>query len=705
MNSPVFDTTIAMTMTNDMNNDYSYNSFWKAFSFSQVRPGLENWEEFSFFELPRMKDNENDVLPPLILKTASKESGFFLAEDAEIAIRKESSKELARKFQEIREQKMQEDALKEEIELKIFIEEQKAKALKEKAEKVIEDPKKKKNNNFKFFKQTKPRKAGVVIESAEVVSARHSETRKKTKNEKKILDQARAEFFNDSSLINNEAWLVAIGEAIGMKFASRSIREIRDKLNVSSIEKATLFEKEDEIAKVETSSLTEDQVSELKKLEKEDEEAIQNLASVFNNTFELAEKQRENEAKELELMISKEKESKLFNVEITRAQNEISLMEKADFESQSVSDDDFDIFVILKNGDKPKKKTFDQMYPKIVRNIKKVVEQQPPTIVIGATSFKKPKINRLCRNLKVGSEPCTKTSCSFLHDFDEMNLVACCHKRCNRVEKLASGKYVNIGVGCKFIHQDESRNAFFVREGFMEESKADEIKIATTVETEVETKVETTVPVVFECNAWKEENPKIYNHPTQKQEVIVPIYKPVSKVIEITQEERTKTKLCDSILSGNPCRHKTNCRFAHSLDELKIVECHHGVNCLFVKSSNGVLYNSDGKFCKCIHPEESRSNYFSRNGIVLNVVEKKQECCKTKTKICNTVFQGVKCTRKQCDFAHNEKELNIRDCTFSCCKLISTDLHGRVFNVNPANKCSFFHQGETKFTYFQRMLN
>ena len=269
MNSPVFDTTISMT-NSAMTYDYSYNSFWKSFSFSQVRPGVENWEEFSFFELPRMKNNENDVLPPLILQTASKESGFFLSEDAEDAIRKRSSKELARKFQEIREEKMREDAVKEEIELQAFIVEQKIKALKEKAEKALE-PKKKKNTNFKFFKQTKPRKAEVVVESVEAVSARHSEIRKKNKNEKKILDKARAEFFNDSSLTNNEAWLVAIGEAIGMKFASRSIREIREKLNVSSVEKIKLLEKEDDITKVETSSLTDEQVSELNKAEKEDE--------------------------------------------------------------------------------------------------------------------------------------------------------------------------------------------------------------------------------------------------------------------------------------------------------------------------------------------------------------------------------------------------------------------------------------------------
>jgi hypothetical protein len=705
MNSPVFDTTISMT-NSAMTYDYSYNSFWKSFSFSRVRPGVENWEEFSFFELPRMKDNENDVLPPLILQTASKESGFFLSEDAEDAIRKRSSKELARKFQEIREEKMREDAVKEEIELQAFIVEQKIKALKEKAEKALE-PKKKKNTNFKFFKQTKPRKAEVVIETVEAVSARQSEIRKKNKNEKKILDQARAEFFNDPSLTNNEAWLVAIGEAIGMKFASRSIREIREKLNVSSIEKIKLVEKEDDITKVETSSLTDEQVSELNKAEKEDEEAIQNLASSFISTFELAEKQRENEAKELELMISKEKESKLFNLEISRAQGECRLMEKADFESQSVSDDDFDIFVILKKGDKPKKKTFEQIYPKVERNIKKVVVAELPKIVIGVASFKKPKINRLCRNLKFGSDPCTKTSCSFLHDFDEMNLVACTFKKCNRVEKLSTGKYVNIGVGCKFLHQDESRNAFFVREGFIQEATLEEMK--TEVETKVEeTKVEAKVecgPCVFDCNAWKETNPKIYNHPTQTPEIILPTRKTTTpKVEEISPEQRTKTKMCDSITSGNPCRHKTNCRFAHSLDELNIVECQHGTNCLFIKSHNGVLYNSEGKFCKCIHPEESRANYFSRNGIVLNVPEKKTECCKTKTKICNTVFQGVKCTRKKCDFAHSEKELNVRECTFSQCKLISTDLHGRICNVNPSNKCSFFHQGETKFTYFQRLM-
>jgi hypothetical protein len=717
----MFDSTIAMTMTNDMNNDYSYNSFWKSFSFSQVRPGFENWEEFSFFELPRMKDNEIDVLPPLILKIASKESGFFLAEDAEAAIRKQSSKELARKFQEIREQKMQEDAVKEEIELKIFIEEQKAKALKEKAEKVIEEPKKKKNNNFKFFKQTKPRKAGVVVESAEVVSARHSETRKKIKNEKKILDQARAEFFKDSSLINNEAWLVAIGEAIGMKFASRSIREIREKLNVSSLEKIKLVEKEDDIKVVETSSLTDEQVSELNKAEKEDEEAIRNLTSSFNDTFELAEKQRENEAKELELMISKEKESKLFNLEISRAQGECRLMEIADRESRDLDDedDDFNIFVILKSGDKPRKKTFAEAFPKIISyKVKKVVEVtvEKPKIVVGATSFRKPKINRMCRNLKLGSEPCTKgESCKFLHNFDDLTIEPCRFKKCNRVEKISADKYINIEIGCKFIHQDESRYTFFVREGFFEDHKCDEHKcdehkcdVLETKVQNIETKAVPKVedgPFILECNAWKEANPKIYIHPTQEhQDLPTPVHKPVSKAVEVLPEQRNKTKMCDSISTGNPCRHSATCRFAHSVDELNITPCHHGDRCLFIKVRNGVFENSNGKFCRGIHPEESRENYLSRNGVVVVVVQKKQECCKLKTKICNTVIQGVKCTRKECNFAHNEKELNVRDCTFPNCKLIETDIQGRVLNVNPSNKCSFFHRGETKFTYFQRLI-
>jgi hypothetical protein len=720
MNSPVFDSmTIDMTMTkNDMNNDYSYNSFWQAFSFSQVRPGLENWEEFSFFELPRMKDNENDVLPPLILNTASKESGFFLSEDAEDAIRKRSSKELARKFQEIREEKMREDAQKEEIELQAFIAEQKAKALKEKAEKAIEEPKK--NYNFKFFgnKKKKSHKSG-VIESVEVVSARHSETRKKIKNEKKILDQARAEFFDDSSLINNEAWLVAIGEAIGMKFASRSIREIREKLNVSSLEKNKLVEKEDEITKVETSSLTDEQVSELNKAEKEDEEAIQNLASSFNNTFELAEKQREKEAKELELMISREKESRLFNLEISRAQGECRLMEIADRESREIDDedDDVNIFAILKSGDKPRKKTFAEAFPKIIsyKVIKKVeVTVEKPKIVVGATSFRKPKINRMCRNLKLGSEPCTKgESCKFLHNFDELTIEPCRFKKCNRVEKISTDKYINIEIGCKFIHLDETRFTFFVREGFFEdhrcdviETKAEEANVEIKTAPKVEAPKVEDGPFILECNAWKEANPKIYIHPTQEYENIpTPVHKPVvSKAVEALPEQRNKTKMCDSITTGNPCRHAESCRFAHSVNELNITPCNHGEKCLFVKFRNGVFENSNGKFCRGIHPEESRENYLSRNGVVVVVAQKKTECCKLKTKICNTVIQGVKCSRRECNFAHNEKELNIRDCTFPSCKLIDRDIRGCVMNVNPLNKCSFFHKGETKSSYFQRLI-
>lgn len=101
-----------------------------------------------------------------------------------------------------------------------------------------------------------------------------------------------------------------------MKNPSHNIREIKEKLNVSSLEKVKLVQAEIELDTVETSALSEEQVTLLVQAEKKDEEEILSLTSTFIDTFELAEKQRKQEEKELALMSLQDKESKLYNKEI-----------------------------------------------------------------------------------------------------------------------------------------------------------------------------------------------------------------------------------------------------------------------------------------------------------------------------------------------------------------------------------------------------
>ena len=392
---------------------------------------------------------------------------------------------------------------------------------------------------------------------------------------------------------------------------------------------------------------------------------------------------------------------------MSRVQAEINLMARADLESQQLDDDDYNLFAILKQ--KEKKLPFEIRFP-----IWKKVET--PVIKIGASSIAeksdvvsakilKPKKNRLCRSLKVGAEPCTKENCSFLHKLEELKHNPCPFKKCGRVKLLENGKYKNIGVGCPFHHVNESPNDFFIRDGYLSvpEGHYEESKVNISVQAEafiVEAKVD--------CIAWKETNTKVLSYPGQELEEVK-----VSTRIEPSIEEapkdvkNNKTKMCDSISSGTPCRHSEKCRYAHSVNELNIQECQHGENCLFVCNRNGTFYNSQGKFCKFIHPCESRENYFVRNGIKVEIAEKKPEYTtnKTCTKVCNSVIQGFHCRHKACNFAHSVDELNIRACTFPNCKLIRLNSQGKACNVNCQNKCSFFHEGETKESFFARIVS
>ena len=276
MNQIAFKSTMTMTMTmkmtmNDITNttgDYDYSAFWKNFSFHQVPTG-ENWEEFSFFEISKRSRNEFGLItPPIIMQTASKESGFFLAEDAKLAINKRLSKEFAMKLQEIREQKSREDAEKEKLELQAFVEAQELKALEAKAN-YKPEPFKRKITTFsstcaggtkKFDSSSK------FFSKAVPVAVPQTEAKKKI-NEKKVLERARGEFFRKSSLLFDDSWIMEIAKELGYKEPSHHLQEIRQKLNVSSLEKPKIVEQEDEIKQIETNSLSDEQVEELAKIE------------------------------------------------------------------------------------------------------------------------------------------------------------------------------------------------------------------------------------------------------------------------------------------------------------------------------------------------------------------------------------------------------------------------------------------------------
>jgi hypothetical protein len=76
-----------------------------------------------------------------------------------------------------------------------------------------------------------------------------------------------------------------------------------------------------------------------------------------------------------------------------------------------------------------------------------------------------------------------------------------------------------------------------------------------------------------------------------------------------------KTRMCTTVDKNENCRHGENCRFAHSLDELKISNCLFEQRCRFVQMSNGELINYGEKVCSHKHPHETKDTFFTRTGL------------------------------------------------------------------------------------------
>ena len=76
-----------------------------------------------------------------------------------------------------------------------------------------------------------------------------------------------------------------------------------------------------------------------------------------------------------------------------------------------------------------------------------------------------------------------------------------------------------------------------------------------------------------------------------------------------------KSKMCSSVDKNVKCQHGEDCRFAHSLDELKISNCLFEQTCRFVRMSNGKLVNNGEKICSHKHPHETTETFMSRTGL------------------------------------------------------------------------------------------
>jgi len=76
------------------------------------------------------------------------------------------------------------------------------------------------------------------------------------------------------------------------------------------------------------------------------------------------------------------------------------------------------------------------------------------------------------------------------------------------------------------------------------------------------------------------------------------------------------TQMCRSVIQGKKCYH-TNCRFAHSVDQLTKRNCRFGLQCKFVRHVGQGRYISHkfgrtGKSCACYHPNETDQSFCLR---------------------------------------------------------------------------------------------
>ena len=195
------------------------------------------------------------------------------------------------------------------------------------------------------------------------------------------------------------------------------------------------------------------------------------------------------------------------------------------------------------------------------KNIKPVVDNNPQK-------------TRMCKikNCSNGK------NCLYAHSFEELNIKNCLfNDRCKNIE-IKRGIFTNKpGTNiCNFIHRDETKSNYKFRLGYSK--------------------------VLVE----QSESP---NKSLERSDV----FDILSNKFKI-QDELKFTKLCKYFKDKQDCPHQKSCRFAHSIDQLRISNCLFNDKCRLVKHSDGYLVNiSKTKICEHLHEgKETLENYYKR---------------------------------------------------------------------------------------------
>ena len=175
-------------------------------------------------------------------------------------------------------------------------------------------------------------------------------------------------------------------------------------------------------------------------------------------------------------------------------------------------------------------------------------------------------------------------NCLYAHSFEELNIKVCLfQEKCRNVE-IKNGILCNKNEEniCRYIHQSETIDNYKMRLGFLE-------------------KIDTSKKNLERC--------EVFSILTNKIKI---------------QTELKFTKLCKFFKENKECPHQENCRFAHSLDQLKVGNCLFNDKCRLVKIENNKLCNvSKTKVCEHLHEgKETIENYYLRISIFESKVDK-----------------------------------------------------------------------------------
>ena len=313
---------------------------------------------------------------------------------------------------------------------------------------------------------------------------------------------------------------------------------------------------------------------------------------------------------------------------------------------------------------------------------------------------------QMCLSILKGEICKYNNKCNFAHSAQELKITECIfNEKCKLCIFTENGECVNKSNSnyCKFKHSIENTDSYFLRIGVIKTPK--KFVIHRIFDDEVEGEIILLKPtIVHQPKNWndikivKEEEPEI---PSLEIKNIV--------------EEKIKTILCSSLSTGVVCKHKENCNFAHSVEELTVKPCLFQDRCKMIININGSCENKNNLCCQYIHSNLETLNAFYRRisikikntvrggGMETLANKNKIEEKLKKTKMCKS-FGKTECKYKNsCKFAHSMEELNISECFFGMdCRLVKF-LDDGICENKGSKFCSHKHPSETVENYYTRI--